>query len=368
MLEGLSKYWGFYIVAVPDVNGVGVSDLYLALEGVNKYNGWVPDISLLSSAERVNQNKTNSNIATRLIRKVLAARITVFKLFLQIAIRVDGELLEKHRRIWLLFQLSDYLNSQVRILHPFLQVTSKCLHGASDDALDILISRLADIQSEYFPKSNFIIGLDEAQQVARLYRKAFISSTNNKIYRTVFREVAATFTELRIVKLVVSGTGLSLEELQEAMASGVSKPSGPVEVFHQLGMFDTWQKLELLLDRYIPASVLKSSHSGRCLIRRMREYLLGRSVGLFLCSGPSLTNGRYRFSVSYLEYFLMNGLGSPHTLLNEYIRGHTGCFPGDRGDPFDLKEDDLRIVVKVKSFDWDKLLEGSYLRSSFFLF
>lgn len=37
MLEGLTKYWGFYLVAVWDVNGVGIQDLHDALVEVNVY-------------------------------------------------------------------------------------------------------------------------------------------------------------------------------------------------------------------------------------------------------------------------------------------------------------------------------------------
>jgi hypothetical protein len=58
------------------------------------------------------------------------------------------------------------------------------------------------------------------------------------------------------------------------MASGVSKP-GAVEVIHQLGMFDTWPKLKLFFERYIPPSILEPP-SGFHLQQRIREYLLGR--------------------------------------------------------------------------------------------
>jgi hypothetical protein len=72
----------------------------------------------------------------------------------------------------------------------------------------------------------------------------------------------------------VSGTGLSLADLEDAMAPGVSKPA-KVKLFHQLGMFDTWPKLEQFLRRYIPASILETP-SGYRLQQRMQEYLLGR--------------------------------------------------------------------------------------------
>jgi len=52
----------------------------------------------------------------------------------------------------------------------------------------------------------------------------------------------------------VSGTSLSLKDIQKVMASEVSKPE-KVEVFHQLEMFNTWLKLELFVKHYIPFSI-----------------------------------------------------------------------------------------------------------------
>jgi hypothetical protein len=73
----------------------------------------------------------------------------------------------------------------------------------------------------------------------------------------------------------------------------------------------------------------------------------------------SLTDNRYRFSVSFLEYFLRNGLESPHKLLNEYIKGHTTCLPGDIGDPYTSDEPELHIEVRMMGFEWDRLLLGN---------
>jgi hypothetical protein len=197
----------------------------------------------------------------------MAARIAVFKLFLKLAIKVDGRLLEKHKRIWLLFQ-SDSISSE---RHPFLWIVNKCLRKASPQALHIMVDRLHDIRREYFPESNFIFGLDEAQRATRLYPYSFISSTKSNRYRSVIREIAKVFS--KSVDLVVSGTGLPLEELREAVASGVSKDD--IFVFHDLGMFDTWEKLQPFLERYLPASFWQTP-SGDHLKKRIREYLLGR--------------------------------------------------------------------------------------------
>ena len=270
MLEGLTKYWGFYFVAVPDINRVGIPDLEQSLKKIAEDPRWVSDLRGLSPDKRAGQNDLNRRIARKELRKILAARIVVFKLFLQLAIKVDGELLEKHKRIWLLFQ-SAWLSPE-ETPHPFRQVMEGCLRNASPEALDILVFRLHHIRRQYLPGARFILGLDEAQHAARLYPYSFISSSNLDRYRSIIREIAKVFTYLEI-DLVVSGTGLSLEELREVLASGVSKPD--IFVFHHLGMFDTWEKLKPFLERYVPASFLRSP-GGYRLEKRIREYLLGR--------------------------------------------------------------------------------------------
>jgi hypothetical protein len=63
MLEGLTKYWGFYIVAAPDSNDVGVADLDYALNQVEMYNNWLSDIRSLPPREQVRQTQSNRRIA-----------------------------------------------------------------------------------------------------------------------------------------------------------------------------------------------------------------------------------------------------------------------------------------------------------------
>lgn len=275
MLEGLTKYWGLYMVASPDINGVGIRDVQNALDKIGEYQDWESDLRCFSPKQRAAQHDLNRRIASKELRKVLAARIVVFELFLQLAIKVDGAIQEKHKRIWLLFQL--YNPSET--WHPFLRIIDKCLSKASSDALDTLVNNLNHIRETYLPhRSNFILGLDEAQQATRLYPYSFISSNSDTVFRSIMCAIVEVFTKSPI-KLVVSGTGLSLVELQEAMASGVSKPAHNVLVYHQLGMFDTWQRLRPFLERYIPRFFLESP-SGLRLQNRMREYLLGRWVNI----------------------------------------------------------------------------------------
>jgi len=145
--------------------------------------------------------------------------------------------------------------------------------NASDDALDALVDRLSDIITEYFPCSQLILGLDEAQWASRLYPYSGLSSSNSGAFQSIICEMVKAFTKVP-VKLVVSGTGVLLADLEDNIASGVGKPTLKVKVFHELGMFDTWLKLMNFFECYIPTSFLKNP-SGYHLQQWMQEYLLG---------------------------------------------------------------------------------------------
>ena len=268
-MEALTIFWGFYFVATPDANDVGIRDLQDALGLVARHREWVPDLKQVPASNRATQNEVNNLIASRAFRRVLAARIVVFQFFLQVAIQVDGCLQEKHKRIWLLFQLFNP-DPQCGDLHPFIQIINK-LRNASDDALDALIYRLSDIMRKYFPRSRVILGLDETQWAAKLYHCSGMSISSPRAFRSIIREIFKAFTRAP-VKFVVSGTDVSLADLGDNVASGVGKPTHRVNVIHEL---DTWPKLKLFLERCVLASIVNTP-SWRCLQKRMQEYLQGR--------------------------------------------------------------------------------------------
>lgn len=147
-----------------------------------------------------------------------------------------------------------------------------CLRQASGEALDLLIKRLTDIRIKH-NFLDFTIGLDEAQWAARLYPRSFVSSTNPEVSQSILRQIVKVFTK-QPIRLLVSGTSASMDELCGAEVSGVSKPTN-VDMYHDLGMFNTWSSLKSFLDCYLPAGFLETQ-SGHRLQLRMREYLMGR--------------------------------------------------------------------------------------------
>ena len=83
-------------------------------------------------------------------------------------------------------------------------------------------------------------------------------------------------------------------------------------------------------------------------------------MDILLFNQTSLTGGRYRFSVSFVEYLLSNGLESPHKLLNGFIR-QMGCPPGDTGGRFTEYEDEPQIGIQMLGFDWGRLELGTFV-------
>jgi hypothetical protein len=212
--------------------------------------------------------------------KMFAARIVVFELFLEVAVKMDGCLQEKHKLAWLMFQLSNVPNRSDRSPHPFTRVNLNCLGGAAPEALDELVGRLHAIRTKYFRHyPHFFFVYDEAQVAAESSPHAFMSSKGGEIWPSKLREVIRVSAEIDnpTIRFIVSGTGLSLETVNEVLASGVGKPptNGGFALYHKVGGFDTEESQRAYLDRYVPRSVLASS-SGHILCRRIHSWLLGR--------------------------------------------------------------------------------------------
>ena len=224
ILEGLIKYWGLYFVVARDENNVGVDDLENALKDIRSYEDWTDDLRFFEGPAQQEREQSNIFISNRAVKKVLAARLVVFKSFLQLAEARDGNILPEHRRIWLLFQLFNPLPG-FGTPHPFITMR-RCLDRASDRALTSLINDFASVHWRYLPRSaKFFIMLDQAQVVSRLHRFSFLSSSNHTKSRSILREIVKVFSVL-VSQIVVSGTELSLEDVEDDLAFGLGKSLG----------------------------------------------------------------------------------------------------------------------------------------------
>ena len=263
-----------------DVQKVGVSDMAKALDSMPTYEGWTHNLKSVPIENRQAFELTNRTIASRVLQKVFAARTVVFELFLELCKELDGGLTERHKLMWLMFQLSESLVPGANYRHPFNYVINEGLVGASTDTLSKVIDRRLEGISQKLQTKYIVYVIDEAQQAARRYPSAFMSS-DGRTMRSALREITRVAVQGPI-KLVLSGTGLSLEEAESVLASGISKPrTQDFQPVHNLGGFDNWTSLEPFMRRYVPDFVL-DSRSGQHLQHRIRQYLLGRPANFIL--------------------------------------------------------------------------------------
>ena len=268
ILEGLTNNWGLYFVAARDENNVGINDLEHALKDIGCDMDWTDDLRPFKEQERTKKNRNNICISRWTIRKVFAARLVVFTLFLRLAEARDGSLLPEHRRLWLLFQLHNPLPGS-KTPHPFITM-NECLDRATEHALRTLIYDFDNTHRQYFPESKFIIALDEAQVASRMYRYSFLTSRDPRKFRSILSEIVKVLSDFQVV---VSGTGnLSWKDVDDNTNTSVGKPPSRFQRFSELGMFDDSLKVEATLRKYIPPSVLESDF-GTSLQLQIQEHL-----------------------------------------------------------------------------------------------
>jgi len=107
LFEGLYRHWGFYFVAAQGTDNIGTRDLGTMIARMASSPDWIDNIFTDPNPEQVLlANAHNERIASNRISKVLLARWTVFRLFIEVAKEINGGVLHDNiRRDWLLFQI-----------------------------------------------------------------------------------------------------------------------------------------------------------------------------------------------------------------------------------------------------------------------
>lgn len=278
ILEGLARHWGFYFVAALDQTRVGVGDIQQAFDNFNAYSGWKDNIFRLPEDRQVEQEETNKTIAHRFLMTVLVARTLVFKRFVEVAKRIRGGLDDNTKYDWLRFQLSDKVSPTRSSEHPFFRM-EQCLRRAAPDALREILSDFHMIRDALLGTNELFFVFDEAQAADKRYPNAFMSS-QTKVPRSPLREIVATMLTVKspTASILISGTGLSLSSVHEAITSGAGKlevESNQFKLIHDFGGFYTQSQLRAYMEQYLPQAFLQSQ-TGNLLQRRVCSYLCGR--------------------------------------------------------------------------------------------
>jgi hypothetical protein len=276
LFEGLCKHWGFYFVGAQDTNGIGAQDLQEMVSRMSDTPGWVDNIF---QGERADATAAlgNEKIAKKCISKVLFARWKVFETFIEVARELnDGYLPDTLKHDWLLFQIFPVVVvDQGR--HPLYSFTMDCLKGATTQMLDDLLDRTGPSKVlPEFANSTFFYVLDEGQVVGKQSMDT-LSDADFQHKRPVLHPIIKAFAVPwhPTVKIIVSGTGFSLELFKTVLTSGIGKVPDKWHVVCGTGDFTNRSKQERYITRYLPPSFL-GVPSGIALVTRMFEWLRGR--------------------------------------------------------------------------------------------
>jgi len=246
--------------------------------------GWTADVFNLNSTNILNANagNRNQNIAINKISKAILARWVVFKTFMEVAEELEVDPLQDNIKLdWLLFQVLPSV--RINYKDPFLALISPALDSVQSDVLQSL-------RDEFSPKSvlgssfdattdSFFYVIDEAQVAGGQHMGAFsdqAGAEKRPVLRPIIQQMVAE--EQIGVRVIISGTGFSLELFKTLMASGVGKLAAiEFDVVHTTGDFSEPGTQSLYVSHYLPPPFL-ASDSGTRLMTRVYDWLRGRYV------------------------------------------------------------------------------------------
>ncbi|EAU81607.2 hypothetical protein CC1G_02623 [Coprinopsis cinerea okayama7 len=348
LLEGLCQNWGFYFTSLVDSSLLGSTDVQNAISThVPDTPGFRAELPPAGTKTYEDSLKRNRQIASRVFRQVLLARLLLFHLFVTTMDRSTPP--QTLRERWLLLQLQPcLLNPRVwDIFHHLARELSTASDAYLNSQTETLLSEVRSILSQdgHMP---FFCVLDEAQHAATQHLPAF-RSDHNGAHRPILREIVRAWESQcagQGVFMVVAGTGISKDVVDQAMASAIMKDSR-YRWCSDTGAFDSIEVQQRYLRKYFPPKYL-GTKSGARLLERVWYWL----------------HGRHRFTAGYVSEAISDGFQRPHTLLNAYIR-HFSEFRVTDAQAFVDAEPPLPLpVFSQLKLDFSKLKKNSDMLST----
>jgi hypothetical protein len=267
LLEGLWRNWGFYFTARNKPDNIGSSDFGDVLEDMER-------LTPLTEENRVTAQAENRKFASRRFLLLIYIRMLVFRIYLECASTMPGGITEEYKGRWLLLQVAP--ETLLVVPDVFLWLVRK-LRGASRDLLDFLILMERESIVNLLGSQHIFCVLDEAQVPTNNFADCFRSDTEPATARPILRQVIHEWAS-RLPDLIVSGTGVSMQEVQTVLGSVVAKDGGlEPETMTDLGAFDNKEDQQAYLEQYLPPGFLDTV-SGKALASRAGYWLHGRCV------------------------------------------------------------------------------------------
>ena len=286
LLEGLCNKWGFYFTSTVDSSLLGSSDIQNSIQSYIPYSPNFRDkLPLPGTTDYGIGLRSNRLIAGKVFRRVFLARLLIFHHFVEIMERerAPSSSLDTFRERWLLLQLQPHLVCPAGVWDIFDDLSCR-LSKASDHFIaartrDLLkrvrelCSKKSDASVEETP---FFCVLDEAQYAATKHTSSFRSDHDGS-QRPILREIVRAWEELisgRGVFMIIAGTGISKNVVDQAMASAIMKESR-YRWCSDTGAFSSFEAQRLYLSQYLPRRLLESE-VGKRLLERLWYWLHGR--------------------------------------------------------------------------------------------
>ncbi|KAL5514518.1 hypothetical protein ACEPAG_1834 [Sanghuangporus baumii] len=153
------------------------------------------------------------------------------------------------------------------------------------------------IEGKFDLGDDFYLILDEAQRALGSLDACFRSEQNRVVKRLVLSPIIRAWKDATSFPVIVSGTGLYIDIINEARVSTVMK----LKAFRratETGAFDTENRQREYILRYMPPH-LAETESGSAFLRRAWNY----------------ARGRHLFTASLLTQLLKFSFLSPHRIL-----------------------------------------------------
>lgn len=219
----------------------------------------------------------NRIAASRQFLTLLYARTCIFRVFLECASNMLGGITEDHKGHWLLIQLMPQaLLGLPDVFSAFTQLVA----GASIDDLRTTIQeelgRIRHLLATHSEQPALFCVLDEAQVPTSKLSDYFRSDNDAAQPRPILREIIRAWMH-SIPNLIISGTGVSMQEMETVLGSVVAKEGPQPKTETDLGAFDNEQSQRAYLECYLPPNFLDSD-AGKLVASRIGYWLHGRCV------------------------------------------------------------------------------------------
>jgi len=217
-----------------------------------------------SNENRRNVEADNRDLVCRRFLLILYIRTFIFRIYLESA-KASGGIKDEHKGRWLLLQVSPwFLQTGDVFSRQFWK-----LKGADSDTLEFLLEIEAKSIEKLLGGAPIFCVLDEARVPANSYKGCFRSRQDLGIERPIHSQIIEDWLAY-CPNLIVSGTGLSMQEINTVLGSANGKlPGLPPILVTDVGAFDTGESQRAYLSRYLPPGFLASKLASRI------EYWLG---------------------------------------------------------------------------------------------